>query len=61
MALMTAAYGIGQIAGPPLATALVHGSGSFTPSLCVAAATLLIGAGLYYRLTHSHPLPRQTA
>ncbi|WP_413628709.1 YbfB/YjiJ family MFS transporter [Herbaspirillum frisingense] len=61
MALMTAAYGIGQIAGPPLATALVHGSGSFTPSLCVAAATLLIGAGLYYRLTRSHPLPRQTA
>jgi len=61
MALMTAAYGIGQIAGPPLATALVHGSGSFTPSLCVAAATLLIGAWLYYRLTRSHPLPRQSA
>lgn len=58
MALMTAAYGIGQIAGPPLATALVHGSGSFTPSLCVAAVTLLIGAGLYYRLTMTHRLPR---
>jgi len=58
MALMTAAYGIGQIAGPPLATALVHGSGSFTPSLCVAAVTLLIGAGLYYRLTITHRLPR---
>ncbi|MCI1006015.1 YbfB/YjiJ family MFS transporter [Herbaspirillum sp. C7C8] len=58
MALMTAAYGIGQIAGPPLATALVHGSGSFTPSLCVAALTLLIGAGLYYRLTITHRLPR---
>lgn len=57
MALMTAAYGIGQIAGPPLATALVHGSGSFTPSLCVAALTLLCGAGLYYRLTLTHPLP----
>lgn len=58
MALMTAAYGIGQIAGPPLATALVHGSGSFTPSLCVAAVALLIGAGLYYRLTMTHRLPR---
>lgn len=60
MALMTAAYGIGQIAGPPLATALVHASGSFTPSLCVAAVTLLVGAALYYRLTLTHRLhPRQ--
>ncbi|WP_443115526.1 YbfB/YjiJ family MFS transporter [Herbaspirillum seropedicae] len=57
MALMTAAYGIGQIAGPPLATSLVHASGSFTPSLCVAAITLLIGAALYYRLTRTHRLP----
>ncbi|RAM62099.1 MFS transporter [Herbaspirillum rubrisubalbicans] len=61
MALMTAAYGIGQIAGPPLATALVHGSGSFTPSLCVAAVALLIGAALYYRLTFSHRLPPRSA
>jgi len=47
MGLMTASYGIGQIAGPPLATKLVHVSGSFTPSLSIAAATLLAGAGLY--------------
>jgi len=47
MGLMTASYGIGQIAGPPLATRLVHATGSFTPSLCIAAATLLAGAALY--------------
>jgi len=47
MGLMTASYGIGQIAGPPLATKLVHISGSFTPSLSIAAATLLTGAALY--------------
>jgi len=47
MGLMTASYGIGQIVGPPLATKLVHVSGSFTPSLSIAAATLLAGAALY--------------
>lgn len=47
MGLMTAAYGIGQIVGPPLATRLVHLTGSFTPSLCIAAAMLLAGAALY--------------
>ncbi|WP_034295553.1 YbfB/YjiJ family MFS transporter [Herbaspirillum sp. RV1423] len=47
MGLMTASYGIGQIAGPPLATRLVHASGSFTPSLSIAAAALLTGAVLY--------------
>lgn len=61
MGLMTAAYGIGQIAGPPLATALVHRSGSFTPSLCVAVAALLVGAFLYYRLTLSHKLEHKAA
>jgi MFS family permease len=61
MGLMTAAYGIGQIAGPPLATALVRSSGSFTPSLCVAVAALLLGALLYYRLTLSHKLQHKPA
>ena len=46
MGLLTATYGIGQIVGPPLATRLVQGSGSFTSSLCVAAFTLVAGAGL---------------
>lgn len=61
MGLMTAAYGIGQIAGPPLATALVHQSGSFSPSLTVAVISLLVGAFLYYRLTLTHKLSRQPA
>jgi len=47
MGLLTASYGIGQIAGPPLATRLVHATGSFTPSLIIAAAALLSGAALY--------------
>ena len=47
MGLLTAAYGIGQIIGPPLATYLVSRTGSFTASLSVAAATLLAGAGLF--------------
>lgn len=61
MGLMTAAYGIGQIAGPPLATALVRSSGSFTPSLSVAVVALLLGAFLYYRLTLSHKLEHRPA
>jgi MFS family permease len=61
MGLMTAAYGIGQIAGPPLATALVHSSGSFAPSLWVAVAALLLGAFMYYRLTLSHKLAHRAA
>jgi MFS family permease len=42
--LMTTAYAIGQIAGPPLATALVHTTGGFGASLGAAAAALLVGA-----------------
>jgi len=51
MGLMTASYGIGQIVGPPLATSLVHLTGSFTPSLCIAAIALLTGAALYIWLS----------
>lgn len=51
MGLMTASYGIGQIAGPPLATRLVHATGSFTPSLSIAALALLAGAALYVWLS----------
>jgi predicted MFS family arabinose efflux permease len=46
MGLLTATYGIGQIIGPPLATRLVQGSGTFTSSLCVAIFALLAGACL---------------
>ena len=44
MGMLTAAYGVGQIIGPPLATRLVRSSGSFTSSLSVAALALLAGA-----------------
>lgn len=47
MGLLTAAYGIGQIIGPALATRLVHRTGSFTASLSVAAVTLVAGACLF--------------
>jgi len=52
MGMLTAAYGVGQIIGPPLATRLVRSSGSFTSSLSVAASALLAGAvllGVMYR------------
>ncbi|MBM2765028.1 MFS transporter [Burkholderia anthina] len=42
--LMVAIYASGQIAGPPLATALVARTGGFNASLGVAAAALTIGA-----------------
>jgi MFS family permease len=51
MALMTAMYGIGQIAGPPLAAAILAHSAShavgFSLSLAVASGALLFGAALY--------------
>lgn len=51
MALMTAAYGIGQIAGPPLAAAILTHSAShaigFSLSLTVASGSLVFGALLY--------------
>jgi MFS family permease len=51
MALMTAAYGIGQIAGPPLAAAILAHSAShaigFSLSLTVASGSLVVGAVLY--------------
>lgn len=45
-ATMTAAYGLGQIAGPLLASALFARSHSFNPALLLAAATLTVGAAL---------------
>ena len=51
MALMTATYGTGQIAGPPLAAAILAHSAShaigFSLSLTVASGALLFGAALY--------------
>ncbi|MFT4241909.1 MAG: YbfB/YjiJ family MFS transporter [Acidovorax sp.] len=49
--LLTALYGIGQIAGPPMAAWLLGQAGSqaqgFDWALAVAAAALVLGAGLY--------------
>ena len=57
--LLTAMYGIGQIAGPPLAAALVKRSGNagggFTVSLLVAAGALVLGSVLYVLLAKWHP------
>lgn len=44
MGALTAAYGLGQIAGPPLASHLASQTGSFAGSLLVAAAALSAGA-----------------
>ncbi|WP_437883570.1 YbfB/YjiJ family MFS transporter [Pseudomonas sp. LRF_L74] len=44
MAAMTAAYGIGQIAGPLLAGGLYARTHSFSPSLWIAAAALWLAA-----------------
>lgn len=44
MGLMTASYGLGQIVGPLLATALVRRTGGFASSLVCAATALLLGA-----------------
>ena len=58
--LLSAAYGVGQILGPPLvALLLLHtasaGAG-FTLSLEIAASTLLTGAALYAWLIRAYPL-----
>ncbi len=48
--LVTAAYGLGQIAGPPMAAALVAAGGEaagFARALAMAAAALALGAGMY--------------
>lgn len=50
MGYATGAYGIGQIAGPLVAAPLAASTGSFSPSLWLAAAALLAGAvGLVWR------------
>ncbi len=61
IALITAAYGLGQIAGPPMVAWLLPRSGGagagFALSLQVAAAALLAGAAIYALLARQRPLP----
>ncbi|MDB5913107.1 MAG: putative transporter, partial [Ramlibacter sp.] len=57
--LLTATYGLGQIAGPPLAAWLVARSAStsagFSASLWIATASLVLGAALYLVLARRYP------
>ena len=46
VAAMTAAYGVGQIAGPLMASALMSHGGSFNGAMEIASAALLIAAGI---------------
>lgn len=59
MGLLTATYGIGQILGPPIATALVQvtdGHADFTLSLQMAVAALMIGVLMFLWLRIRFPL-----
>jgi MFS family permease len=60
MGLLTAMYGIGQIAGPPLVAGLLQRSPSlgagFTLSLEIAAGTLLAGALMYVWMARAYPV-----
>ena len=62
MGLLTALYGIGQIAGPPLAALLLRHSRTlgegFTLSLQIAAASLLAGALLYLWMVSAYPIKK---
>jgi MFS family permease len=50
--LLTAAFGLGQIAGPPVATRLVKHTGSFSPSLLAAAGALIVGAAVLFTVAN---------
>jgi hypothetical protein len=60
MGLLTAAYGLGQVVGPPMAAWLVGRSASaaagFATSLWIAAGLLLLGAALYVLIWWRHPV-----
>jgi hypothetical protein len=60
MGLLTAAYGLGQIAGPPLAAWLVARSANpaagFGTSLWIATALLVLGAAVYVLIGRRYPV-----
>jgi len=57
--LLSAAFGLGQIVGPPMAAALIARAPStaagFSWSLDIAAVSLLIGALMYYGMAKHFP------
>lgn len=61
--LLTAAYGIGQIAGPPMVAWMLHRTATqgegFVYGLAVAAAALVVGAALYAGMAWRWPLQTQ--
>ncbi len=60
MGLLTAMYGLGQIAGPPMVAVLLHRAPSlaagFTLSLEIAAGSLLLGAVVYLGMARIWPV-----
>lgn len=60
MGLLTAVYGLGQIAGPPLATAFLAHSptvqAGFSAALGVAAFALLLGSLIYGAMVRWYPV-----
>jgi MFS family permease len=52
-ALMTASFGIGQIVGPIVAGLLAQASGNFFLASIVAAAVLLVSAGITWAVPKS--------
>lgn len=60
MGLLTAMYGVGQIAGPPLAAWLVGRSATpaqgFATSLWIATGLLALGAAMYVSIARLYPV-----
>ncbi|AXV82294.1 YbfB/YjiJ family MFS transporter [Ralstonia solanacearum] len=56
MGLMTAAYGIGQIVGPPLANRLFAATGGFDASLAVVVVSLVCGMAMFLAVRRSAPV-----
>ncbi|MES2975401.1 MAG: YbfB/YjiJ family MFS transporter [Pseudomonadota bacterium] len=62
MGLLTALYGLGQIAGPPLVAVLlrhsVNAAQGFTLSLEIAAGSLVVGAVVFLAMVKAYPVVR---
>ena len=60
--VLTAAFGLGQILGPPMVALLIQRSATsaegFAWSLQIAASSLVAGIGIFWWLARRHPLVR---